>query len=227
MTALASILHKAVISGDLTDPASQHVLKYVNPAEHTHIARRKNADGSRQAVVNHIRSTLYSSYVKDIYEEITHYLRTILAQASKNGFNSGRLIGEHSFKMDAKAVMELGNWNQVCQMVTESVFQSLEGEKSTLKLLEKMATKLALNVDHQHIDDALPYLEARHFLVHTDGKVTQEYINTYPQIYIKDGYVALNFTFITGLRASVKALVAEYDREVINSNLLRPEDTQP
>ncbi len=224
---LMDVLHKAVISGDLTEQGSQHVLKHVDPAKHTHIARRKNSDGSRKIVINHIRSTLYSSYVKDIYEELTHYLRTILTQASRNGFNSGRLIGEHSFKMDAKAVMELGNWDQVCQMVTESVFQSLEAEKSTLKLLEKMATKLALNIDNQLISAALPYLEARHFLVHTDGKVTRDYINTYPQIQIKDGYVALNFAFIEGLRSSVKALVAEYDKEVINGNLLKAEDTQP
>lgn len=44
---LMDVLHKAVISGDLTDQGSQHVLKHVDPAEHTHIARRKNSDGSR------------------------------------------------------------------------------------------------------------------------------------------------------------------------------------
>lgn len=224
---LMDVLHKSVLSGDLTDQASQNVLKHVDPAEHTHIARRKNSDGSRKAVINHLRSTLYSSYVKDIYEEVTHYLRTILEQASKNGFNSGRLIGEHSFKMDAKTVLELGNWNQVCQMVAESVFQSLEAEKSTLRLLEKMASKLALNIDHQLIDAVLPYLEARHFLVHTDGKVSQDFINTYPHVQIKDGYVVLNYAFIVSLRTTVMALVTEYDKGVINNNLLKPEDTQP
>jgi hypothetical protein len=102
---LMDVLHKAVTSGDLTEQNSQHVLKHVDPAKHPPIVRRKNSDGSRKIVVNHIRSTLYSSYVKDIYEELTHYLRTVLTQASMNGFNSGRLIGERSFKMDAKAVM--------------------------------------------------------------------------------------------------------------------------
>lgn len=224
---LMDVLYKAVIGGDLTAPTSQYVLKHVNPVKHKHISRRKNSAGSRKLIANHIRNTLYTSYVKDIYEEITHYLRTILTQASKNGFNYGQLIGEHSFKIDAKAVLELGDWNQVCQMITESVFQSLEAEKSTLKLLEKMANKLALNIDRKLIDAALPYLEARHFLVHTDGKVTQNYINTYPEIRIRDGYVLLNFAFINGLKASVRALVACYDKEVIFNKLLRPEDTQP
>jgi len=224
---LMDVLYKAVIDGDLTDHASEYVLKHVNSSIHKHIARRKNSDGGRKNIINHLRSTLYSSYVKDIYEEITHYLRTILTQASNNGFDSGRLIGEHSFKIDAKTVLEKGGWNQVCQMVSESVFQSLEAEKSTLKLLEKMANKLALNIDHQLIESALPYLEARHFLVHTDGKATQEFISANPQIPIKNGYVLLNLRFISGLRESVKALVAEYDREVISQNLLKSIDTQP
>lgn len=224
---LMDVLHKAVVSGDLTDNESQYVLKHVKPAEHTHISRRKNSNGSRKNIINHIRATLYSSYVKDIYEEVTHYLRTVLTQASKNGINSSRLIGEHSFKIDAKTVLELGDWNHVCQMITESVFQSLEAEKSTLKLLEKMASKLALNINKDLIEDALPYLEARHFLVHTDGKVTQEYIDKYSHIQIKDGYVWLNFSFIKALRESVIALVTNYDKEVIANNLLRPEDTQP
>jgi hypothetical protein len=224
---LMDVLYKSVTAGDLTDQASQHILKRVDPVQHTHIARRKNADGSRKIVITHLRSTIYSSYVKDIYEEVTHYLRTVLAQASKNGFNSGRLIGEHSFKIDAKSILALGDWNQVCQLVTDSVFQSLEAEKSTLKLLEKMANKLALNIDANLIAAALPYLEARHFLVHTDGKASEDYTTAYPQIQINNGYIALNFQFISNLRSTVKALVAEYDKEVIAGNLLKAEDTQP
>ena len=207
--------------------AVQFVLKHVDPAVHTHLSRRQNSDGSRALVINHLRSTIYSSYVKDIYEEVTYYLRTVLAQASKNGFNSGRLIGEHSFRMDAKTVLELGSWNHVCQAISESVFQGLEAEKSTLKLLEKMASKLALNVDQQLIGAAMPYLEARHFLVHSDGKVSQEYITAYRQIQTSSGHLVLNYPFIESMRLAVRALIAEYDKEVVGHSLLKPEDTQP
>lgn len=224
---LMDVLHKAVISGDLTEQGSEHIFKHIEPAKHTHIIRRKNSEGGRKNVINHLRATLYSSYVKDIYEELTLYLRTILMQASRNGFNSARLIGEHSFQMDAKTVLQLGSWDQVCQMVTESVFQMLEEEKSTIKLLKKMATKLGLKIDNQLISDALPYLEVRHLLVHTDGKVSQQFIATYPQIETNNGFVMLNFSLIEGLRSSVKALVANYDKEVIRCNLLMESDTQP
>jgi hypothetical protein len=224
---LMDVLYRSVTNGDLTDQASQYILKRVDPVQHTHLARRKNSDGSRSIVITHLRSTIYAAYVKDIYEEVTHYLRTVLAQASKNGFNSSRLVGEHSFKVDAKSILALGDWNKVCQAITDSIFQSLEAEKSTLKLLEKMASKLALNIDAALITAALPYLEARHFLVHTDGKPSDEYVAAYPQIQVKAGYIALNFVFISNLRSTVRALIAEYDKEVIKGNLLKADDTQP
>ncbi len=223
---LIEVLRIGVENGDLTESASKYILKNVDSTKHAHIARRRNSNGSRTLVMTHLRSSVYSSYIKDVYEELTHYLRTILEQASKNGFNAGRIIGEHSFKVDAKTVLELGNWDAVCKMVTDSVFQSLESEKSTLKLLEKMANKLALNVDMTLIHAALPYLEIRHFLVHSDGKVTPEYKAAHKNIPVQNGYVVLNSTFIDGLRSSIKALVANFDKEVINAGLLKKEDTQ-
>jgi hypothetical protein len=150
-----------------------------------------------------------------------------LEKASIAGFGSGRLIGEHSFKVDAKTVLGLGNWESVCRMVAESVFQSLEAERSTLQLIKKMAAKLGLAVQDATIEAALPYLEARHFLVHTDGRISAEYIAAYPNIYVKDNYIVLNFAFICALRDSVKALAAEFDQQVIACQLLRPEDAQP
>ena len=224
---LIDVLRKGVEDGDLTEAGSNYILKNVDPTKHAHIARRRNSVGGRKLVMSHLRASIYSSYIKDVYEELTQYLRTILKQASTNGFNAGRIIGEHSFKVDAKTVLELGNWDAVCKMVTESVFQSLEAEKSTLKLLEKMAGKLSLNVDKNLINAALPYLEIRHFLVHSDGRVTPEYIAQYPNIQVKGRYVALNSTFIDGMRTAVKALVADYDKEVINTGLLKAADVQP
>jgi hypothetical protein len=221
---LIDVLRAGVLNGDLTDPNSNKLLRHIDPDRHKHIARRRNSEGSRRNTINHLRSSIYSSYVKDVYEEVTEYLKQILEQASKNGFNSGRIIGEHSFKMDAKSVLELGDWDSVCRKVSESVFQNLESEKSTLNLLSKMASKLALDIDQQIIDSALPYLEVRHFLVHTNGKLSQEYIAKYPHIPRNNGMVILDYRLISNTRDSVKALISAYDQEVVDKNLLAPED---
>ena len=216
-----------VIKGELTDSKSQNILKNIDDTKHLHIARRKNSDTGRLQIVNHLRATLYSSYVKDVYEELTHYLRSILEQSAENGFDAGRVIGEHAVKMDGRAVLEAGNWNNVAKMVADSVFQLLETEKSTLKLIEKISTKLALNIDPKLIDDAVPYLEVRHCLVHTDGKVNDAFKKKYPKIILKKSKVVLDENFITNLKKTVKALVVEFDKKVIAGNLIQEKDTQP
>ena len=225
---IIDVIRKSIIDGLLTDNGSQYVLKNVNPTKHSHIARRKNSDGSRRLIIDHLRATLYSSYVKDVYAELTHYFKTILNKAAENRFDAGRIIGDHHFNVDAKSILELGTWENVAHLISNSVFQSLESEKSTLKLLKKIAKKLALKINDDLINNALPYLEIRHFLVHSDGKVTTEFKKKYPKIKTKSNKtIQLDEKFIRQMRDSVKDLVAAYDKEIISANLLKAEDTQP
>lgn len=219
---LIEVFRLGVIKGDLTDNKSKFVLKNVDPTKHLHINRRKNSDGSRVLLVNHLRQTVYSSYVKDIYEEVTEYFKTILEKAAENGFDAGRLIGEHSTKFDARTILAAGTWENVAHLITDSVFQFLESEKSTLKIIEKMSTKLALGVDEVLIKIALPYLEIRHFLVHADGKIPVDFKKQYPQIKTKsDGHIKLDYQFVCEFRDSIKNLIKEFDEKIISRNLLK------
>jgi hypothetical protein len=224
---LIDVVRSGVIDGDLTEKDSNSVFKHMDQQRHPTLHRRKNSDNSRKLAINHLRATIYSSYVKDVYEELTQYLRTILEKASLAGLNSARIIGEHAFKVEAKNMLALGSWEEVCRMVADSVFQSLEAERSTLKLLEKISNKLDLQVREETITQALPYLEVRHLLVHTDGKASLEFRQNYPEIKCKGNYVQLNYTFISRFRDTVHHLVSEFDKSVINKNFLRHEDTQP
>ena len=224
---LIDVLCTSVRKGELSDEESKFVLRNVDPKKHISIVRRQNRDTSRTAVMNHLRATLYSGYVKDVYEEVTHYLRTVLEKAAENGFDAGRIIGEHSFKLDARAVLATGNWAAVATLIADSVFQSLEAEQSTLKLLQKVSIKLNLGVSDALIDAALPYLEVRHFLVHTDGLLTSEFIKKNKKIKTRKRYVQLDFKFVAGMREAVKELVEEFDKKVIAANLLKPKDLHP
>ena len=225
---LVDVLRTAVISGDLTDPATNYLMRHVDPARHSHIRRRKNTDGSRKNTINHLRQSVYASYLKDMYEEVTGYLRLILEQAARNGLRAGRVVGEHTFKMDAKAILELGSWENVCKSLAESIFQNLEAERSTLNLLRKIPNKLGLDIPDNLIDDALPYLEVRHALVHTDGRLSPDFVAKYPVIPRKsNGCVDLSFTLINEARTKIKVLMEAYDAEVVAKNLLSADDLQP
>lgn len=224
---LIDVLRTAVIDEELTDEESSNVLKKVDPTKHCHLSRRQNSSGSRKLIIDHLRATLYSAYIKDVYEEVSDYLRTILGQAAEKGFEAGRLIGEHSFKIDAKDILETGSWEHVSEKIADSVFQALESERSTLKLLNKVATKLDLNIDEGLIKDALPYLEVRHLLVHADGKVSDEYKNKYPHIKLKSGKVQINYKFINKMRMTVKELLIAFDTEIIAGDVVAAKYTQP
>ncbi|HAS6309210.1 TPA: hypothetical protein I7213_21160 [Vibrio vulnificus] len=221
------IIRLNVVAGEMTDISSQCVFKKVDPNRHNHLSRRRNSEGSRKLVVEHLRSTVYSAYIKDVYEEVTDYLRTILEQAAEKGFEAGRLIGEHSFKLDAKDVLAEGDWSHVSKKIADSVFQALEAEKSTLKLIEKIINKLALSIDRQLILDALPYLEVRHLLVHADGKVSQEFKSKYPKIKLKGDSVFINYVFIDRMRKAVRPLIAAIDAQVIANQIVDTCYTQP
>lgn len=223
---LVDVLRESVLAGNLSEPSGDYVLKNIDPEVHAHLKRRKNSDGARRLLINHLRKTVYSSYIKDIYEEVTLYLKTVLEKAAENGFEAGRIIGEHSCKFDAKAILEAGNWHTVTRLITESIFQSLEAEKSTLKLLEKISNKLALAVDPELIKEALPYLEVRYFLVHTDGKIPKAFQKENPGFKFNNDYVQLNYEFVTGLKDSVKKLIKEFDKKIVENGLLKSKDLQ-
>ena len=224
---LIDVLRLGIIAGELTEEGTNNVLKKVDPNKHRHLSRRQNSYGSRKLVIAHLRTTVYSAYIKDVYEEVTDYLRTILEQAAEKGFDAGRLIGEHNFKIDAKDVLETGGWEYVTQKIADSVFQALESEKSTLKLLEKVSNKLGLGVDKNLIETALPYLEVRHLLVHADGKATDEYKQKYPDIRIKNERVFINYVFLTRMRTAVKAMMEDFDKKVIAKDIVDAKYTQP
>lgn len=224
---LMEVLRDGILKGDLSDPDSKYLLKNINSRKHKHISRRGNSDGGRELVINHLRTTLYSGYIKDIYEEVTHYLRTILIKSAENGFDSARIVGEHTCKLDATKILSSGSWQRVAELVANSIFQSLESEQSTLKLIKKISDKLALNVDNTLINNALPYLEIRHFLVHSDGLLTRSFIAENNGIKHKNGYVKLDSRLIKQLRDSVSALIKDFDSKVVSSNLLNAKDLQP
>ena len=149
----------------------------------------------------------------------------MLNSAARKGINPGRIIGEHSFKKDAQEILAARNWTNIVQMVSDSIFQSLEAEKSTLSLLQKISKKLALNVSKDKIDNALPYLEIRHFLVHADGKVPRSFQKKYPAIICDvKNYVNLDRDFIQNFASAIHTLLAEYDQKIIAARLLKDED---
>ena len=62
---LVDVIRKSILEGALTE-SSPYVLSKVNPTNHRHLHRRTNNPGSREIVINHLRSTVYGYVIYQI-----------------------------------------------------------------------------------------------------------------------------------------------------------------
>lgn len=222
------VIKKNINAGNMNSNGST-IFNLIDPNVHTHLNRRINSDGSRKLVVNHLRKTVYTSYVKDLYEEFTMYLRSILTCSVKSGSNINLVVGEFNIDIKLNELISLGSWDKVCDHVVEIVFQKIESQKSTLKLVKQIARRLRIDIDNNIIESAMPFLEARHLFVHEDGKASDEYRKKYKNIdgiSFNDEYIVVNYRFIKSLHDSIHELARHIDLKIVNTNLLHQEFIQ-
>jgi hypothetical protein len=224
---LADILKIAIAGGALTANDGPYLFDQVNPQQHPRLAARKNNSNNRKIAVNHLKATLCASFLKDIYEDAMQYFSEILEAASRHGLDPNRLIGEHKISIETNEILLAGSWSNVVHMVSQSVFRRLEGERNTKKLIEKMNSKLALGVAGITIEAALPYFEIRHLLVHNDGKADQKFCDAFPGFGAAPNHkLILDYSVLKNARSAVFALIDEFDRQIVSSNVVSTSELQ-
>lgn len=208
---------------------SIHIFKNVDKENHPLLFARKSCSGSRTIVMSHLKKTVYVSFLKDMYEEVTEYIRYILYHASLQGVIADRIIGEHTFKMNANEILSLSTRNEIVKVVIDQVFQQLEAERSTIGLFQKTKNKLGLDdIDQSLIDQAVPYLTCRHIFVHTDGKPNDEFKTKYPNIHLdKKGRIFLDVDFLNKAYTSINTLLKEIDKSLITKKYIPNSELQP
>lgn len=176
-------------------------------------------------MTSHVCYTVYVSFIKELYEEVTEYFKYILKQGAKNGADSARIVGEHSVSFKANVILEKNSIEDIVEMVISHIFQSLENERSTINLLTKVNNKLDLGVTEDAINEALPYLELRHVFVHSDGKPTSEFRSKYPFFRLDSRKrIEINMNHARLAFEKVNTLLCLYDQGMINKKFFNPEE---
>ena len=200
------------------------LFKYLNPSVHKAIASRSNTKTSKKIVINHLRRTVYVSYVKDLYEELSLYLKSVVGTAAlkaKEKETACRLLGDQKININAKEILQYNDIDELIQFVAEQIVQDLERERSTKTLINKICSKIGLSVEEQVIDDALPFLDIRHKFVHTNGIVDASFKKEHPMFsYDKNDYIILNKTILSQAATKIKKLVDAIDAEAITKGIL-------
>jgi hypothetical protein len=203
------------------------IFKEMTSECHPITAAYKNTPHARGLAIYHLRNTLFVAYIKELYEEVTEYLRYVLEHGAKNGANIGRLVGEHKVNFDANFILSATSHDIVIKAVTDHIFQQLENEKSTLELIKKIDKKLDLKLDINIINEALPYLLIRHLFVHSDGKPTEEFRSQYPQFKLNTkGKIDLSALQLSEVTGKVDILLKSIDGKMLEKNYFPSKEIQ-
>jgi hypothetical protein len=225
---IVDALALAVRRGLLNAPMGGYVLSTVSRKQHPRLAAQLVSDQNRLLNMTHLKSTVHSSYLKDLYEDVSAYLAELLIGATRNGLAPKRLIGGHAMSFEANQLLDCNSIDDVCRLVSDALFRKLEQERSTIKLLTSLNAKLDLCVPERVIQDSLPYLEIRHLLVHRDGVADQSYCDRFPSMMFLPGKkIRLSHGLVRSARERITVLVESFDscavaRAVVPGADLRP-----
>lgn len=185
--------------------------------------RQRNTQATRNIRGGHLRKTLQASFIKDLYEDFVEFLAETMTRAAQKGVSPGRFAGNVKLDLQATELLQAGNWDDLVALVSRKIFRSLESERKTTTLISKAATRLGLDIEQQLVDDAMPYFDARHLLVHQDGRADATYRKNYPAISVRNGKIHIDSLFVSAARSAVDALAREIDQKTIAANLVKTE----
>ena len=225
---IIDIIQQSIKNNRLHSNGGEYIFDYVSPNKHKKLIARRNTNHSRNLACNHLKTTIRTAYIKNLYESTAIYFQDILKSATKKGLNIEQLIGEHNISFTSKNLLGYGNYEKVIEKISLGIFRQLENEKSTKHLIEKMDKKLGLGIDKDIIDEALPFFELRHLLVHNKGMADEDFCSKYPQIRAEENKVVkITYQLIEDARQKVNKLVKEFDKKIIEKNLINEDEQQP
>lgn len=222
---LANVLMHNFISRTPNSQASIATTLSANPATHIKLAACVNSRNSRNVIGLHLKKTLYSSFIKDLYEDFSEFLKASLEAAALVDPKPERFIGNSNINMGVVEIIKLGTWDAFLRKLADDIFRSLENERSTIAMVNKLNTRLGLQVPTAAINSAMPYLDARHIFVHRDGKADIVYKTAHPTVVLEaQGKIKLDFLFVNAARLAVCDLANHIDQQIIATNLTAPGD---
>lgn len=188
------------------------------------LSRRVNTRTSKNICGNHLKATLHAAFIKDLFEDFSAFISDTMTKAAMAGIDPARFVGEIKLDLHAAEILATGNWEATVRLVSDAIFRKLENERNTKELLRKASARLGLALDQAILDAAMPFLDARHILVHRDGRADDQYRHDYPQVVLRNGKIQTNYQFVIGARNAIDALARHIDERIIHANLVRNQD---
>lgn len=203
------------------------IFKGVSQESYPSLSRRSNNDKSRKLVAKHLKKTVYVSYIKEIYEEVSEYLKYILCCGARSRVDYPRLIGGENLNIDANTLLSAGSYAKVQDIVMSKVFQLLDSKRSTLNTINGVITRLKLDINPNLVSDAVTYLEIRHILVHSNGKPDGKFISDHPEIKLNNNEISLSRYLVIKAKEKIAKMIESIDNEMVSKGYIPEDEIQP
>jgi hypothetical protein len=130
-----------------------------------------------RSVTNHGRARNAEHTIQLLYTHFTTYLRSVLREMYEH--RPLQIVEKAHGQFRFHEIVQLGSYDAICQAMVDQVFRTLEAQRSTSALLDKILDKTEVSVDDDLRLDAMMYLEMRHLLVHNAGIVDDKFMQAY------------------------------------------------
>lgn len=178
----------------------------------------------RNRVIAHSRSKLSEFAVIATYTHFAEYLQGILSEMYE--YNPllvvGKAVGNHQISFPE--IVKHGDFHKLSEFMVSQVFRSLENERSTGKLLDKILNNTGVTIPPAIRDDALYYLEMRHLFIHQSGFADKAFVTLYGSRsgLTKGAKLPTDFNNANAAITAASNLCREIDRELIKQGVVTP-----
>ena len=137
----------------------------------------------RSRVYNYCRSKNTLSAIVEVFGFFSEYMRDVLKEIYIT--NPMAVVGKSNKQLNLTFVdiSKFVTLNELHTKMVDDVFRSIENERSTIKLIDRILKDTGANISSADKEAVLPYLELRHLIIHNNSKIDRAFEDKYGALF--------------------------------------------
>lgn len=183
-----------------------------------------NTTNQRNRIIAYSRSKLNERAIIDIYKYFTEYISTIIAELARVAPNDllANIRSDNERSIRYQKILELGSYDKILDHMAKVVYRSLENERSTKGLVDRLMKNLKIELDETVLNDALLYLEIRHLIIHNNRCPDERFnaLNINGKVKYKRNRIKCEYRTTQDAIGAVYRLCVTINNELKNAGLI-------
>jgi hypothetical protein len=183
-------------------------------------AKLNHPSDHRARIYGFCKSKNYKNAIIETYAAFSEYMKNILKEMYETA--PIQVVGKSKkiLNLQFHEIVNLGDFESIKNKMIADVFRSLENERSTIKLIDKIIDGTGVSITDYDKNAVLPYLEMRHLFMHNNGKIDEKFESNYGAAFglNKNNKVPTNYDNASKAILETSKFVKKLDQELLNQN---------